>query len=194
MFGLLPRKRMSGVPPAISKVSKEEKGEVPMHLTLLPLQADDVLRVRLDGPITLRFAGPGEEPLQALLGPNCYGHKMELDCGGARCIDTSGLSWLTLLTHNFRAAGGQLVLSHVPPAVLDVFRFLGLGSFFGFTPEQPHPEDRPSRQAPTLRTHSCASQGERLAAAQGQAGDGPARRRRRRRGRNAAPGGRLGRS
>jgi anti-anti-sigma factor len=124
-----------------------------MQLTLLPLQPDDVLRLRLDGPITLRFAGPEAEPLQTLLGPNCYGHKIELDCEGAQCIDTSGLSWLTRLTHNFRAAGGTLVLRHVPPTVLDVFRFLGLGSFFGVAPGQPHPEGRPGRQAPATRNH-----------------------------------------
>jgi hypothetical protein len=126
--------------PAEPRPFPERLAEHPaaMKLTLLPLLHDDVFRVRVDGPITRRGAGPEEDLLPALLGPLCYHHYIELDCQGAAGIDTSGVSWLTRTFDQFRAGGGRVVLTNVPPLVLDFLHFLSLETFFGLD-AGPHP-------------------------------------------------------
>jgi anti-anti-sigma regulatory factor len=95
-----------------------------MNLSLLPLDSEVLFRVCGDGPLTLRGLPAGTDPLQALLGPNCYAHKILLRLEGATCIDTSGLVWL-MRTHNaFAKAGGVLVLFSVPPVVVDLLDVL----------------------------------------------------------------------
>jgi anti-anti-sigma regulatory factor len=100
-----------------------------MKLTLLPLEKNDVLRVRCDGRISLRAESAPGDPLQDLLGPRCFGDKVLLDLEGAQGIDTSGVCWLMELFEKFAAARGQLVVYSVPPTVtqfLDVLRLTHL--------------------------------------------------------------------
>jgi anti-anti-sigma regulatory factor len=95
-----------------------------MNLSLLPLDNEVLFRVRCVGPLTLRRLPPGADPLQALLGPNCYTHKILLQMEGASSIDTSGLAWL-VRTHNaFAKAGGVLVPFGVPPVIVDLLDIL----------------------------------------------------------------------
>jgi hypothetical protein len=97
-----------------------------MQLTLLPLQNDEVLRVRCEGVLTFRQQeGPGE-PLQALLGPHCYSHKVLLNLERAQGLETSGISWLMRINEHFAQARGTLVLYAVPPTVGDILDFLRL--------------------------------------------------------------------
>jgi ABC-type transporter Mla MlaB component len=96
-----------------------------MELTLLPLQNDDVLRVRSDGPVSRRDPS---DPLQTLLGPNCYTHKVLLSLDRSQAIDTSGICWLVNSNKRFSQSGGKLILFGVPPVVLDVLNFLRLTS------------------------------------------------------------------
>lgn len=95
----------------------------PMDLNLLPLQNDNVLRVRTEGAISCRHK---DDPLLALLGPHCYGHKVLLNLERSPSIDTSGVCWLMDSQKRFAQAGGRLVMYSVTPLVLDVLGFLRL--------------------------------------------------------------------
>jgi anti-anti-sigma regulatory factor len=92
-----------------------------MKLTMLPLQKDDVIRIRSEGQISQREA---DDPLLALLGPNCFTHRVLLNLDRAPGINTSGLCWLIGSQNRFAQAGGKFVLTGVPPVVLDVLDFV----------------------------------------------------------------------
>jgi anti-anti-sigma regulatory factor len=94
-----------------------------MKLTMLPLQKDDVIRIRSEGQISQREV---EDPLLVLLGPNCFTHRVVLNFDRAPGINTSGLCWLIGSQKRFALAGGKFVLTGVPPVVLDVLDFLRL--------------------------------------------------------------------
>jgi anti-anti-sigma factor len=99
-----------------------------MKLTLLPLQNDAVIRVRSEGPVTLREAQGPTDPLQVLLGPHCYSHKVLLNLERSQSIDTSGICWLVRSQGRFSASQGSFVLCAVPPTVTDILDFLRLRS------------------------------------------------------------------
>ena len=104
-----------------------------MELTLLPLKNDDLLRVRSDGPVSRR---EGDDPLQTLLGPHCYAHKVLLCLEESQGIDTSGLCWLAETNKRFTQAGGKLVLFAVPAVVLDLLDFLTLTPLLHIAPNE----------------------------------------------------------
>jgi anti-anti-sigma factor len=104
-----------------------------MKLSLLPLENDDLIRLQCEGPVT--HCEP-EDPLQKLLGPHCYSHKVLLDLAGSQFLDTSGVSWLLFSHKRFLQAGGKLVVYAVPPAVTDVLRFMGLTAVLHLAPDQ----------------------------------------------------------
>jgi anti-anti-sigma regulatory factor len=104
-----------------------------MKLTLLPLQDDNVVRVRSEGSISKRGS---EDPLLALLGPHCYTHRVLLSLDSAPSIDTSGICWLASSHKRFTEASGKLVLAAVPPVVLDVLEFLRLTPLLHFAADE----------------------------------------------------------
>jgi anti-anti-sigma factor len=99
-----------------------------MKLTLLPLQNDEVIRVRCDGPLTLRQVDGQADPLQTLLGPHCYTHKVLLNLERSQAIDTSGICWLVRSQSRFNQSRGAFVLYAVPPTVTDILDFLRMRS------------------------------------------------------------------
>src|SRR5947209_11901699 len=96
-----------------------------MKLTLMPLQDGNVLRIRCQGPITLRNARNSDDQLAEIVGPHSLARAVLLDLGDAQSIDTSGVVWLARMSDAFRQAQGKLVLHSVPAIVrrtLDVLR------------------------------------------------------------------------
>jgi anti-anti-sigma regulatory factor len=109
-----------------------------MKLTLLPLQNDDVIRVRCDSSVSLRELGPGSaDPLQTLLGPHCYSHKVLLSLERTQTIDTSGIAWLMRASSRFGQSRGAFVLYAVPPTVTDVLDFLRLTAMLRIAANEP---------------------------------------------------------
>jgi hypothetical protein len=109
-----------------------------MQLTLLPLQNDDVIRVRCEGSVSLRDQGGGPtDPLQALLGPHCYSHKVLLNLERTQTIDTSGIAWLVRNNQRFAQTRGSLVLFAIPPTVMDVLEFLRLPPLLRIAANEP---------------------------------------------------------
>jgi anti-anti-sigma factor len=107
-----------------------------MKLTLLPLQNDDVIRVRCDGDLTLRGLPAGSDPLEAVLGLRYFGQKVLLNLEKAQGIDTSGVSWLMGLQERFRQAGGRMVVYAMPPRVAQTLDFLRLTPMLATAPTE----------------------------------------------------------
>jgi hypothetical protein len=109
-----------------------------MKLTLLPLQNDDVIRVRCEGPLSLRELGSGNaDPLLTLLGPHCYSHKVLLSLERAQNIDTSGIAWLMRSSQRFGQSRGSFVLYQVPATVTDILDFLRLTPLLRIAANEP---------------------------------------------------------
>jgi anti-anti-sigma factor len=101
-----------------------------MRLTLEPPDAAGVLIVKCVGQISqTRFPGT-TDPLADLLGPGGHSRKVRLDLERVDYVDSSGIGWLVGSHRRFKEAGGQLILSRVPPVVEQVLRFCGLESHF----------------------------------------------------------------
>lgn len=107
-----------------------------MKLTLLPLQNDELVRVRCDGPMSIDSRGPHDEPLRELLGPYCFTLKVLLDLEKVQTVDTAGLSWLLRDHKKFQESGGKLILYNVPPIVTQVLDFLRLTPHLPIAPTE----------------------------------------------------------
>jgi anti-anti-sigma factor len=105
-----------------------------MKLTLLPLRDDNLIRLRCEGEPQVPAAG--SDPLEALLGPQCYSHKVLLDMERLPLIDTSGVCWLLAKNKKFQQANGKLILYHMPPVVRDVLAILRLDGMLHIAPDE----------------------------------------------------------
>jgi len=108
-----------------------------MKLTLLPLENDEVIRVRCEGTLSLRQAEPQTDPLQILLGPHCYTHKVLLNLERSQAIDTSGVCWLCHSQTRFNQSRGALILYSVPPIVTDILDFIKMRSHLRIAETEP---------------------------------------------------------
>jgi ABC-type transporter Mla MlaB component len=97
-----------------------------MKLTLLPLENDNLIRVKCEGPITSPHLTSDKDPLEALLGPHCYTHRVLMNLEKVRSIDTGGVCWLLRLQKHFQANQGRIVLYLVPGVVSDVLDIMRL--------------------------------------------------------------------
>jgi anti-anti-sigma regulatory factor len=112
-----------------------------MELKLLPLEQDTLLRLQGVGELSWLHLSDTGDPLENLLGPQCYGRKVLLNMEQVQTIDTGGVCWLLRLDKRFRSAAGKLVLYRMPPLVRDVLEVLHL------TPLLCIAEDEPSARA-----------------------------------------------
>jgi hypothetical protein len=97
-----------------------------MKLTLLPLETDNLIRVRCEGPITSPHLTSDRDPIEVLLGPLCYSHRVLMSLEKVRSIDTGGVCWLLRLQKQFQAKKGIFILFAVPGVVTDVLDVLKL--------------------------------------------------------------------
>jgi anti-anti-sigma factor len=97
-----------------------------MKLRLLPLRVDALFRLRAEGKLDWLPHGGADDPLESLLGPHCYGHKILLNLEHVPFISSAGVCWLLQAHKRFREAGGKFVLYRVPPSVRDVLGVLNL--------------------------------------------------------------------
>jgi anti-anti-sigma factor len=108
-----------------------------MKLSLLPLTDDRLIRVQCEGHLTSPQMEGDSDPLETLLGPLCYGHKVLLNMERVPSIDTGGVCWLLRLDKQFRKAGGKVVLYHVAGFVLDVLDVLRLRTMLQIADDEP---------------------------------------------------------
>ncbi len=102
----------------------------PMKLNMLPFEADDLIRIQCEGPLSLAGLPHGTDPLVQILGPLAFSRKVLLDLKLTEGTDTSGVAWLLRTTERFAQAGGRLILLSVPPMVEQIVLVLGLGTHF----------------------------------------------------------------
>jgi anti-anti-sigma factor len=118
-----------------------------MKLTLLPLGTDDLLRVHCEGPITSPHLTSDRDPLETLLGPLCYSHRVIMNLEKVRSIDTGGVCWLLRLQKQFQAHGGQFVIYLVPGIVSDVLDVLRLKSVLRIAADEDAAREMATRPA-----------------------------------------------
>lgn len=82
------------------------------------------------GNVSQKALAAGEEPLQDLLGVDCYRSQVLLDLHGVEAIDSSGIGWLLACQKKFRTEGGTLVLHSLSPAARDVMKILNMQLVF----------------------------------------------------------------
>jgi anti-anti-sigma factor len=83
-----------------------------------------------------RFPANGSNPLEDLLGANCFLRRAVIDLGQASFIDSSGIGWLVACHKRFQAAGGQLILHSIPPMIDQVLRLLHMHTLLILKPNR----------------------------------------------------------
>jgi anti-anti-sigma factor len=119
-----------------------------MKLTLLPLEPDNLIRLKCEGHVTSPHLSAEGDPLGALLGPHCSSRKVLLNMEQVRSIDTGGVCWLMSLDKKFRQDGGRLVLYSVPGVVLDVLNILRLVPLLPIAADEAAAREMASRPSP----------------------------------------------
>jgi anti-anti-sigma factor len=107
-----------------------------MKLRLHSEEAAGVCEIRAEGGIRSVEEPRDPRDLQELLGHQCFRWKILLDLQDAPHIDSSGVSWLVHFHKSCRAAGGMLILHSVPPAVMAVFKLLGMEHYFNLVADE----------------------------------------------------------
>jgi anti-sigma B factor antagonist len=93
-------------------------------------EADGLALVEVFGDLCQKRLAASADPLEDLLGPECYGKRVLLDLHGLDTIDSSGVGWLLACQKKFRAAGGVLVLHSLAPFARDVMKILNMQLVF----------------------------------------------------------------
>jgi anti-anti-sigma factor len=96
---------------------------IELHVTS---DANDLVRVQIEGRMAHRFDANDEEPLHAAFGWDTYSRRVILDLSEVSAIETSGLSWLLLINKRLDYFGGKLVVHSLPPVVRSLIRVLNL--------------------------------------------------------------------
>ena len=103
----------------------------------LTSEDENVTCVAAQGDISQsRFPANVSNPLEDLLGPECYKRRVLLDLNQAGFIDSSGIGWLMACHRRFLAGGGQLVVHSVPPMIDQVMQLLRLPTILTIKPDQ----------------------------------------------------------
>jgi anti-anti-sigma factor len=84
---------------------------------------DKIMRVRNHGTITLADVNR-DNPLEQLLGPNCFQNKILLNLEQTNYIDTAAISWFISCHKACQNAGGRFIIHTVPPMVAQVLELL----------------------------------------------------------------------
>jgi stage II sporulation protein AA (anti-sigma F factor antagonist) len=97
-----------------------------MQLTLVSSE-NNVVRLQCEGSISQEGFKAGSDPLEDLLGAECYDRKVLLNLERTHYIDSSGIGWLMGRNKQFRQHGGRMVLHSIPPMVSQVLQLLRMG-------------------------------------------------------------------
>jgi anti-anti-sigma factor len=101
-----------------------------------------VIHVACADDITLYDFRSSDNPLEELLGKDCYTRKILLSLQKSSYIDSAGIGWLVMCHKRFRDAGGCLVIHSIPPMVHHVFKLLGLVDVLNMADDEAHAEAR----------------------------------------------------
>ena len=126
---------------------------------------DSATCVAVQGDISqAQFPANNNNPLEELLGTDCYSRHVLLDLNQGGFIDSSGVGWLLACHKRFLAGGGRLILFSLPPMIEQVIQLLRLQTILTIKPDQPSgarpgdPRERPVMTQPTDRTLPAAEE------------------------------------
>jgi anti-anti-sigma factor len=105
-----------------------------MKLDLLSNE-NKLMRVQNSGTITLVDVN-GDNPLEELLGPDCFQNKILLDLEQTNYIDTAAVSWLIHCHKECQNAGGRFIIHSVPPMVLQMLELLRMNEILNMVGDQ----------------------------------------------------------
>ncbi len=100
-----------------------------MKLTLKSEEGDLAL-VQIAGELSQKRLAHEANPLDELLGEECYGRKVLFDLRRVTAIDSSGVGWLLSTQKSFRMQGGKMVLHSLSPFARDVLKILNMQLVF----------------------------------------------------------------
>jgi anti-anti-sigma factor len=89
----------------------------------------DVVVVHCEGDINQIYFQIGN-PLERLLGCMTFTRKVIINFEKVNFLDSSGLSWLVACNRRFQQQGGRLILSGIPPRVMQVLQFCRMDQHF----------------------------------------------------------------
>lgn len=96
--------------------------------------------VELRGDLDMKRSSDLSPALEAILADCPARGSLYLDLAGVGYISSTGIGLLTLLLTRARERNIGLILTRVPPKVMNVLGILGLVSFFAIEPEAPEAE------------------------------------------------------
>jgi anti-anti-sigma factor len=108
-----------------------------MQLRVLSFDEHGVVRVLCEGNISQQHFPPGTDPLENLLGPGCFGHKILFNMEKVGYIDSSGVSWLIVCHKRCRELKGSLVIYAVPPVVKHILKLLRMDLLLQIAENEP---------------------------------------------------------
>ena len=83
-----------------------------------------IVKLRCEGDISQKDIDPGSDPIEALLGADCYTRTVLLNLDLTHYVDSSGVGWLMGRHKQFLSGGGKLLLHSIPPMVSQVLQLL----------------------------------------------------------------------
>ena len=93
-----------------------------MKLDLLSNE-NKLIRIQNKGTITLVDVN-GDNPLETLLGTDCFPNKILLNLEQTNYIDTAAVSWLIHCHKACEDAGGRFIIHSIPPMVAQMLELL----------------------------------------------------------------------
>jgi anti-anti-sigma factor len=106
-----------------------------MKLTVVSSEPS-LLRVRLDGQITMMETQEVDRQLEDALGSAGYRQRVLFDLENTTFIDSSGISWLLICHKHFVQAGGKIVFHSAPPLVQQTLNLLRLNLVLNLAPNE----------------------------------------------------------
>ena len=102
----------------------------------LTAEDDTATCIACEGDVTqAQFPSNAFNPLEDLLGPDCYSRRVIVDFNQTSFIDSSGVGWLMICHKKFLVVRGKLILHSVPPMVDQVLRVLQLHHVLTIKPD-----------------------------------------------------------
>jgi anti-anti-sigma factor len=99
-----------------------------MKLSLVSIEKDGIIRVAVDGNITMADFGAGEKnPMETLLGANWATNRVLLNLEKCNYIDSSAIGWLIQCNKQFKDGGGNFVCYGLQPSVRQILDVLKIG-------------------------------------------------------------------
>jgi anti-anti-sigma factor len=105
-----------------------------MKLDLLSNE-NKLIRIQNKGTITLVDVN-GDNPLETLLGTDCFPNKILLNLEQTNYIDTAAVSWFIQCHRACQNAGGRFIIHSIPPMVAQILDLLRMNELLNLAEDE----------------------------------------------------------